>query len=84
MVDELATVPEATTETARSSGAETGAADAAPAFKAERPTVPEEQTALPGASEGVVRHAIRPLSPQVVPPATMEEDKVEEIERDEP
>ena len=32
----------------------------------------------------MVRHAIQPLSPQVVPPATAEEDEVEEIERAEP
>ena len=39
---------------------------------------------LPEASEGVVGHAIRPLSPQVVPLAVVEEDEVEEIEHDEP
>ena len=43
-----------------------------------------EQSALPEASEGVVGHAIRPPNPEVVPPATVEEDEVEEIERDEP
>ena len=32
----------------------------------------------------MVRLAIRPLSPQVVPPAVAEEDEVEEIEREEP
>ena len=44
----------------------------------------EEQTALPEASAGVVGHAIRPPSPQVVPPAVAKKDEVEEIERDEP
>ena len=33
-------------------------------------------------SEGVVGHAVQPPSPQVVPPAT-EEDEVEEIEHEE-
>ena len=33
-------------------------------------------------SEGVVGHVVRPPSPQVVPPA-VEEDEVEEIEREE-
>ena len=52
-------------KTAGSSGAEARAADAVLAFGVEGPTVPAEQTALPEASEGVVRHAIRPPSPQV-------------------
>ena len=52
--------------------------------RAENPTVLREPTALPDASEGMVGAAIRPPSPQVVPPATTEEDEVEEIERDEP
>ena len=50
----------------------------------ENPTVPEEHTALPKASKGMVEYAIRPLSPQVVPLAMAEEDGVEEIEHDEP
>ena len=45
--------------------------------------VPEEQVALPKTSEGVVRHSVRPPSPQVAPPAAEEEDEVEEIEREE-
>ena len=32
---------------------------------------------------GMIGHAIWPRSPPVVPPATVEEDKVEEIEREE-
>ena len=32
----------------------------------------------------MVRPAIRPLSPQVVPPAVAEDDEVEEIKREEP
>ena len=52
--------------------------------RAENPTVLREPTALPDASEGMVVAAIRPPSPQVVPPAATEEDEVEEIERDEP
>ena len=34
--------------------------------------------------EGIVGPTIWPPSPQVVPPATAEEDEVEEIEREEP
>ena len=52
--------------------------------RAENLAVPREPTALPDALEGMVGPAIRPLSPQVVPPAATEEDKVEEIECDEP
>ena len=51
---------------------------------AENLTAPREQTVLPDASESMVRPTIRPPSPWVVPPATAEEDEVEEIERDEP
>ncbi|XP_066374907.1 uncharacterized protein [Miscanthus floridulus] len=47
---------------------------------AEKLSAPKEQTAVPDTSEGVVRPAILPLSPKVVPLATMEEDEVEEIE----
>ena len=43
-----------------------------------------EQTIVLDPLEGMVRTAIRPPSPKVVPPATMEEDKVEEIVHDEP
>ena len=63
MADGSAAAPEATVGTAGSSGAEAGATDAASAFGAERPVVPEEQTALSGASEGMVEHVIRPPSP---------------------
>ena len=52
--------------------------------RAENLTAPREQTVLPDASESMVRPTIRPPSPWVVPPATAEEDEVEEIERDEP
>ena len=64
---------------ARSSDADAGVADAAPESGAEKPVVPEEQTTLPEALEGVVGHAVRPSSPLVVPPAT-DGDEVEEIE----
>ena len=40
--------------------------------------------AVPDSLEGMVRTAIRPPSPKVVPLAVMEEDEVEEIMRDEP
>ena len=59
LADGSATVPEVMAETTGSSGAEARAADVAPAFSTEGPAVPEEQVALPEASEGVVGHAIR-------------------------
>ena len=43
-----------------------------------------EQTTVPDPLEGMVGTAIRPPSPKVVPPATIKEDEVEEIVRDEP
>ena len=76
--------PKAAMGTARSSRAEAGVPDVTPESGVQKPLVPEEQTTLPGASEGMVGHAIRPPSSQVVPPATVEEDEVEEIEHDEP
>ena len=42
----------------------------------------EQKTPLE-ASQGAVGPAVRPWSPSVVPPAMVEEDKVEEIEREE-
>ena len=82
--DGSAAAPEATTGTARSWGADAGVTGVMPKSGAEKPAVLEEQTALSKASEGMVGHAIQPLSPQVVPLAMAEEDEVEEIERDEP
>ena len=52
-------------------------------LEADKSVVPEEQTALPLASKGLVRHAVQPPSPLVMPPAAEEEDEVEEIEREE-
>ena len=83
MTDGSMSVPGATAEAAGSSGAEAGVADAALESKAEKPMVPEEQTTLPEVSEGVVGHAMQPPSPLVVPPATEEEDGVEETEHEE-
>jgi len=51
---------------------------------AEKLSESNEQTAVLDSLEGMVRTAIRPLSPKVVPPTAMEEDEVEEIVRDEP
>ena len=58
-VDGSTTVPEVMTKTTGSLGVEAGATDATPVFRTEGPAVPEEQVALPEASEGVVGHAIR-------------------------
>ena len=81
-VDEPTVVPGATAGAVGSSEADAGVADVASKSRAEKPVVPEEQTTLHEASKGVVRHAVRPQSPLVAPPAT-EEDEVEEIEREE-
>ena len=81
-VDEPATVLEATVGAAGPSEVEAGVADAAQESRAEKPVVPKEQTTLPEASDGVVRHAMWPSSPLVVPLA-MEEDEVVEIEHEE-
>ncbi|XP_066311058.1 uncharacterized protein [Miscanthus floridulus] len=51
---------------------------------AEKISESNEQTTVPDSLEGMVGTTIRPPSPKVVPPAAMEEDKVEEIMRDEP
>ena len=84
MANESTIAPSATAGTVRSLGVEAVVTSVAPKSRAENLAVPKEQTALPEASEGMVGPAIRPPSPQVVPPAAVEEDEVEEIERDEP
>ena len=76
-------MPGAMIEAAEASEADAGVADATPETGAEKPVVPEEPMVLPKASEGVVRHAMRPRSPLVVPLAAEEEAEVEEIEREE-
>jgi len=63
LADGSATVPEVTTETAGSLGAEARAVDAALMFGAEGPMVLVEHTTLPKESEGVLGHAIQPSSP---------------------
>ena len=83
MADESAMVPRAMAEATRSSEVEAGVTNAVPEARVEKPIVPEEQTALPKASKGMVGHTVWPWSPLVVPPATAEEDKVEEIEHEE-
>ena len=83
MVDGSATVPGAIAEAAGSSRAKARVADTAPESGVKKPVMLEQQTALPKASEGMVRHAIRPSSPLVVLPAAKEEDEVEEIECEE-
>ena len=83
-VDGSAIVPGAMVEAAGSSGVKAGVTDTAPESGAEEPAVSKKRTAPPKASKGMVRHAVRPSSPLVVPLATVEEDEVEEIEREEP
>ena len=60
------------------------APSAAVEMGAEKLSESNEQTAVLDSLEGMVRTAIRPPSPKVVPPAMMEEDEVEEIVHDEP
>ena len=83
MADGLATMPRATARTIESSAANAGDADAAPESGAAKPVAPEEQTTPPLVLQGVVKPAVRPWSPPMVPLATEEEDEVEEIEREE-
>ena len=83
MPDELVAVPRAMAGATGPSKAEAGVAAAMSETRAEKLVVQEEQTTLPEVSEGVVGHAMQPPSPLVVPPATEEEDEVEEIEREE-
>ena len=82
--DKSVTVPGGTAEIVGSSAANAGDAGAAPESRAAKPVAPEEQTVPSEASQGMVGPAVRPRSPLVVPPAAVEEDEVEEIERDEP
>ena len=82
-VDGSAVVPGATAVAAESSEVTARVADATSESAADKPVAPEEQTALPEASEGVVGHAVRPPSPLVVPLAAEEEDKVEDIKHEE-
>ena len=81
--DGSAMVPRATAETVGSSAANAGDVGATPESGTTKPVTPEEQTAPPEASQGVVGPAVRPRNPPVVPPAAEEEDEVEEIEREE-
>ena len=81
--DGSTTMPRATIKATGASEADAGVAVVTLESRAEKPVVPEEPTALPEASGGVVGHAVRPPSPLVVPPAVEEEDEVEEIEREE-
>ena len=82
--DESATIPKATARTVRSSGAEPGVAGDVPESWVMKPVAAEEQTAPPKASPRIVKPAIRPRSPPMVPRAMAEEDEVEEIEHAEP
>ena len=84
MTDGSAAVPEAMVGTAVSSGEEAGVAGDAPESGAVKLVAPEEQTAPPKVSQGMVGPIVRPRSPLVVPRATAEEDELEEIERAEP
>ena len=81
-VGEPTAVPRVMMGVVGSSKVEVGVVDATPEFGAEKPVVPEEQTVLLEALEGMVIHVVRPPSSLVVPPA-VEEDEVEEIECEE-
>ena len=81
-VGEPAALPRATMGAIGSLEVDARVTDATPESRAEKSVEPEEQTVLPEALEGMVRHAVRPLNPLVVPLA-MEEDEVKEIEHEE-
>ena len=76
-----ATATEATTKKVDTLEVETAAVVDAPEAKDATPSTVEEQTLSPAGMPGVVGAAVRPQSPPVVPQATVEEDKVVEIER---
>ena len=82
--DGLVTLLGATAEATGAVRTETEVAGEVPESRAAKPTAAEDQTAPPEALPGMVGPAVRALSPQVVPPTTAKEDKVEEIEHDEP
>lgn len=84
MADESVAAFEATADNAGSSGVEAVVVGITPKSRAEKPVVLEEQTALLEVSEGMVGPGNQPPSSQVVPPAAVEHDEVEEIERNEP
>jgi len=81
--DGSAVMPREMAEAVGSSEADAGVADATLESSVGKPVGPEEQAALPETSKGVVGRTVRPPSPQVVPLAMEEEDKVEEIEHEE-
>ena len=83
MADELVAVPRAIGGAARPLEVEARVSDAMLETRADKLVVPEEQTTLHEASEGVVGHTMQTLSPLVVPPAVEEEDEVEEIKHEE-
>ena len=82
--NESATAPSATAGTTGSSGVEAAVIGIALESRATNLATPKDQTAPLEASEGMVGPTIQPPSPQAVPPATAEDDEVEEIEREEP
>ena len=83
--DGSATTREAMAGTAVPSGSETGVAGTAPEYRSTKAEAREEPTTPPEAALGMVKPAVRPKSPLVVPPAAVEEeDVVEEIIRAEP
>ena len=77
------TADESTTRATESFEAEAGATNIMPESRVQRPASSEEQTTCPEMPQGVVGRFMQPPSPQGVPPAVEEEDKVEEIEREE-
>ena len=83
MADESAMVPRATTKATESSAVNAGDVDAAPESRAARPVTPEEQMAPHKVSQSMVGPTVQPRNPPVVPPTAVEEDEVEEIEREE-
>ena len=63
MADEPAAMPGAMAGATGSLEVEARVADAVLEFGVEKSVVPEEQTTLPKASEGMVGHAVQPSSP---------------------
>lgn len=66
------------------SEAEAGTTEAVPESEAQMPAMSGQQAAHPKMPHCAVGHSVRPLIPQVAPPAAEVEDEVKEIGREEP
>ena len=83
MMGESTETPGATAGATEFLGAGAGAANVVLESTVQRPAASEERSACPKMPQGRVDRCVRPPSPQAAPPVVVEEDEVEEIEREE-